>query len=86
MVDQSQINLLYESSRQELVNSDSLIKEITSINHPQLKERLLEITRTIQADLLILVDYLFELSNCVTDDDIEALLELHDIEELRNEC
>jgi hypothetical protein len=85
MTTQDQIVPLYEGIRQLLINTDPVASQIDQIQHPQLKEKLLVMSQNIQADLMILCDFLYELMNCATEDEIELLLELHqDSEEIIN--
>lgn len=68
---------IYESVRSILMNSESISEQITLLTHSQLKERLTELTRTAQSDLLILTDFVIEAMNCETESDLDFLLELH---------
>jgi len=77
------IKQLYEHSRQLLINTETLNEKLTGIIHPQLKETLKEYLHTVQSDLLILTDLLFELFNCEDETEIESLIETNrDINEL----
>jgi len=58
---------------------------LEQVNNPQLKEKLIEIFRTVQSDLMIMTDFLYELMNCESESDIEFLLDLNsDINEVIN--
>ena len=61
-----------------LLNTEPVSKEIENIYHPSLRNMLLEIFRTCQADLLILNDVLIDLMDCESKDDIEYLLQAAD--------
>jgi len=79
------INTLYESCRLILMNTEPVSKEIEIIPNSQLREKLFEIFRTAQSDLLILTDILFEIMNCESESDLEILLDLNsDINEMIN--
>lgn len=79
------IKQLYEDSRQLLINTEPLNEKLTGINNPQLKETLKEYLHTVQSDLLILTDFLFELFNCEDETEIKFLIETNrDINELVN--
>ena len=67
---------IYEGVRSILLNSESISEQISKLTHTQLKERLIELNRTAQSDLLILTDFLIELMNCETESDLDFLLEL----------
>lgn len=67
---------IYESVRSVLLNSECISTQITTLTHLQLKERLTDLNRTVQSDLLILTDFLIELMNCENDSDLDYLLEL----------
>ena len=69
---------LYESTRTLLLNTEPVSKEMEKIYHPLLRNRLLELIRTCQADLLILNDLLIETMNCENEDDIEFFLQAAD--------
>lgn len=79
------IKQLYEDSRQLLLNTEPLTEKLTGIRNPQLKEALKEYIYTVQNDLLILTDLLFELFNCEDESEIKFLIETNrDINELVN--
>jgi hypothetical protein len=67
------------------MNTEPVSKEIEIIPNSQLREKLFEIFRTAQSDLLILTDILFEIMNCESESDLEILLDLNsDINEMIN--
>jgi len=68
-------NIIYENTRTLLINTEPIAKEISRITHPQLREELQQIFRTCQADILILNDFLIEIINCETEEEINYLLE-----------
>jgi len=79
------IKQLYEDSRQLLLSTEPLNERLTGINIPRLKETLKDYLHTVQSDLLILTDFLFELFNCEDETEIEFLIETNrDINELIN--
>jgi len=79
------IKQLYEDSRQLLLSTEPLNERLTGIRNPQLKETIKEYLQTVQSDLLILTDFLFELFNCEDETEIEFLMETNsDINELVN--
>lgn len=67
---------IYESVRSILLNTESISGQIATLTHSQLKERLTDLNRTVQSDLLILTDFLIEVMNCESDSDLDFLLEL----------
>lgn len=70
------LNNVFESTRDVLVRTELIHKEIKNISHAKLKEKLTEVTRTCQADLLILSDILIGAMECETDSDIMNYLDL----------
>ncbi|MHB8337934.1 MAG: hypothetical protein ACYDEE_11015 [Ignavibacteriaceae bacterium] len=70
-----QANKIYESTRTILLNTEPVSKEIEKISYHLLRDKLLEILRTCQADLLILNDVLIDVMNCESEEDIEFLLQ-----------
>lgn len=79
------IKQLYEDSRQLLLSTEPLNEKLTGIRNPQLRETLKEYLQTVQSDLLILTDLLFELITCEDESEIEFLIEANkDINELVN--
>ncbi len=68
-------NTIYESTRSLLLSTEPISKKIDEISHSKLRDRLQEIFRTCQADLLILNDFLIEIINCETEEEIEFLIE-----------
>jgi hypothetical protein len=70
-----QANKIYESTRTILLNTEPVSKEIENISNHLLRDKLLEILRTCQADLLILNDVLIDIMNCESENDIEFLLQ-----------
>lgn len=79
------IKQLYEDSRQLLINTEPVNDKLNGIRNPQLKETLKEYLHTVQSDLLILTDLLFELITCEDESEIEFLIEANkDINELVN--
>ncbi|MBZ0180539.1 MAG: hypothetical protein K8F36_14735 [Melioribacteraceae bacterium] len=79
------IKQLYEDSRQLLINTEPLTERLTGIRNPQLKETLKDYVHTVQSDLLILTDLLFELITCEDETEIEFLINTNrDINELVN--
>jgi len=79
------IQSLYETCRTILINTEPISVQLEQVNNPQLKEKLIEIFRTVQSDLMIMTDFLYELMNCESESDIEFLLDLNsDINEVIN--
>ncbi len=68
---------VYERLRGMLITSELLEKEIQKIKDPKLKEKLVEMFRTVEADLLIVYDFLIEASNCESEDELKLLLDLN---------
>ena len=71
---------VYESSRNLLINTESLQNEIEGITSPALKNRLLEMIRTVQVDFFLLNEILVEVMNCNNETEIELLLKETDKE------
>lgn len=71
---QKELNPIFEQSRSLLLQLDSLAGQIETITHPQLREKLREVARACQADLLILNDVLIEAMDCETESDIQEIL------------
>ena len=78
-MDSNNVLKLYEGSRSLMVNTEPIAKAIDQITNPQLKEKLFELSRTIQCDLLILTDFLYEVAQCETESDLELLLEINSV-------
>ncbi len=76
MMENEKLIQIYESVRSVMLNSENITEQITTLTHSQLKERLTELTRTAQSDLLILTDFLIEAMNSETESDLDFLLEL----------
>ncbi len=73
-----QANSIYELSRVLLINSEAISKEIEKIHHDLLKQKLLELFRTVQADLLIFNDVVIDAMECQTEEDLEFILQVAD--------
>ena len=76
-MDLSNLLQLYESNRILLLKTEPITKAIEQIKNPQLKEKLIELSQTVQCDLLILTDFLYEATQCETESDIDLLLEIN---------
>lgn len=60
---------MYQTGRQMLVNTDSQMSYIKKIESRELQKRLSEIQSTIQADLMLFLELLLEIMNCIDDDE-----------------
>lgn len=69
-----QLNNLYEQTRNYLLQSEAIEQSINEIKHKRLKEHLIEMIHTCQADLLILNDFIFEASTCEDETDLDYLI------------
>ena len=84
-MESNNIQTLYEECRTILINTEPISYKLDFIKQPQLREKLVEMFRTAQSDLMILTNFLYELMNCETESDIEYLIDLYgDINELIN--
>ena len=72
---QEELNPIYEKTRSLLLQSEPISRQIENIPHPQLKEKLIEVAQTCQADLLILNDILISAMDCETESDLELILD-----------
>jgi hypothetical protein len=57
------IDLLYEDTRQCLLISERLDQNLSEINRSNIKLMITELIKTIQTDLLILLEFLGDLNN-----------------------
>ena len=73
-----QANSIYESSRILLINTESISKEIEKIHHELLKQKLLELFRTVQANLLLFNDVVIDAMECETEEDLKFILQAAD--------
>ena len=71
---QEELNPIYEQFRSLLIQSEPLTNQIDKISSPRLKAELIEISRTFQADLLILNDVLISAMECQNESDIDLIL------------
>lgn len=68
------IQLVYEDSRQLLISTGRIEENIAEIQNLKVKYRLSEMIKTVQADLMILIEFLYEINNVDFDSDLEMLL------------
>lgn len=79
------IKQLYEDCRELLINTEPLNEKLNNLRNSKLKETLKEYLHTVQSDLMILTDLLFELITCEDESEIEFLINTNrDINELVN--
>lgn len=69
------VSELYEMTRNHLMNSEEIERSIEGLKHKRLKEHLTEMLHAFQVDLLTLSDFLFELTTCEDENDIDYLLQ-----------
>jgi hypothetical protein len=69
-----QLNLLYEDMRQLLINSNRIDEIISHLGNEKIRQAISEMIKTTQADLLLMLELLGDLSNsfeCDWDEIIE---------------
>jgi hypothetical protein len=70
-----EIKILYESTRNMLQQTEALEKSIKQITHKKLAQVLIELIKNLQADLLVLLDIIWQCENCETKYDVDELIE-----------
>ena len=74
-MEQEFIQMLYEDFRNILLQTEPINGKLELIKNQQLRQKLIEAYRTIQADLMIMMDYLINAMECETETDLELFLE-----------
>lgn len=68
---------IYAHSRPLLPQIESLHGLIIRIKHPELRERMLELSKAIQIDLMTFLGLLLEMLDCYDNADVESLSEIN---------
>ncbi len=68
---------LYKDARSILMQTERIKDSIQEIKHKQLQESLLDMLKTCQADLMILLDTVYQVEQCETDSDLNEFLEIY---------
>lgn len=74
MMETEKLNSLYELTRTYLIHSEAIEQGINELKNKRLKEHLIEMLHTCQADILIINDFLFEASTCEDETDLNYLI------------
>lgn len=74
-MEEESIQMLYEDFRNILLQTEPINNKLEQLTNPLLRQRLIEACRTVQADLMIMMDYLFNVLECETESDLELFLE-----------
>lgn len=69
-----QLNNLYEQTRNYLLQSEATERSISEIKHSKLKQHLTETLKTVQADLLILNETVYNAMMCESESELEEFL------------
>jgi len=72
------LNSLYENTRQHLQQTETLEQEINELKNKRLKEKLIVMLRTLQADALVISSFILDCSLCEDDSDIDSLIDCAD--------
>jgi hypothetical protein len=69
------IQLVYEDSRQLLLSTTRIEENISEIKNLKVKYRLSEMIKTVQADLMISIEFIYEVMQCDSETEIESLID-----------
>jgi HAMP domain-containing protein len=70
-----QLSIIYEDNRLLLISTGRIEENISEIQNLRVKYRLSEMIKTVQADLMISIEFIYEVMQCDTENEIESLLE-----------
>lgn len=73
----NELEQVYSSLRDLAVISESILEQINNISNPRLRTKILEQHNAYQTDLLLAIDFIFEVLECETEVDVEMLLDLN---------
>ncbi len=80
-----QLNNIYEQTRNYLLQSEEIEQSISEIKHSKLRQHLTETLKTVQADLLILNETVYNAMMCEDESDLDYFLSSEQDDSLTND-
>jgi hypothetical protein len=69
------LSIVYEDCRQLILSTGRIEENISEIKNLKLKNKMLDMIKTVQADLMISIEFIYEVMQCDTETDLESLFD-----------